>query len=39
MMCLGKTVKRDQLLKIKAQLSSVWANECIFIIVSVFYLT
>ena len=39
MMRLGKTVKRAQLLKIKAQLSTIWAKGCIFMTVCVFYLT
>ena len=29
-MPLGKTVKRAQLLKIKAQMSSIWASGCMF---------
>ena len=33
MMRLGQTVKRVQLLKIKAQMSSVWAKGCMLIIV------
>ena len=39
MMRLGQTVKRAQLLKIKAQVSSIWAKGCILMIVCVFYLT
>ena len=35
MMRLGQTVKRPQLLKIKAQLSSIWAKGCILITVCV----
>ena len=35
MMRLGQTVKRVQLLKIKAQVSSIWAKGCILIIVCV----
>ena len=30
MMRLGETVKRLQLLKIKAHVSSIWAKGCIF---------
>ena len=33
MMHLGYTVKRAQLLKIQAQLSSIWAKECILMTV------
>ena len=36
---LGYTVKRAQLLKIKAQLSSIWVKGCILKTVCVFYLT
>ena len=36
MMWLGKTVKRAQLLKIKAQVSSIWAKGCILMTVCVF---
>ena len=36
---VGITVKRVRLLKIKAQLSSIWAKGCILMTVSVFYLT
>ena len=39
MMRLGQTVKMAQLLKIKAQVSSIWAKGCILMIVFVFYLT
>ena len=42
MMRLGKTVKRAQLLKIEAQVSSVWAKWCMFddcVYVCVIYLT
>ena len=39
MMRLGYTVKSAQLLKIKAQLSSIWAKACILMTVCVFYLT
>ena len=39
MMRLGYTVKMEQLLKIKAQMSSIWAKGCILITVRVFYLT
>ena len=35
MMWLGYTVKRAQLLKIKAQLSSIWAKGCILMTVCV----
>ena len=35
MMLLGKIVKRAQLLKIKAQVSSIWANGCMLMIVCV----
>ena len=35
MMRLEYTVKRATLLKIKAQVSSIWAKECIFITVLV----
>ena len=36
---VGITVKRVQLLKIKTQLSSIWAKGCILMTVCVFYLT
>ena len=36
---LGKTVKREQLLYIKAQMSSIWAKGCMMMIVCVCYLT
>ena len=39
MMRLGETVKRAQLLKIKVQVSSIWANGCILMTVCVFHLT
>ena len=39
MMRLKYTVKRAQLLKIKAQVSSIWAKGCILMTVCVFYLT
>ena len=39
MMRLGETVKMAQLLKSKAQLSSIWAKGCILMTVCVFYLT
>ena len=35
MMRLGQTVKREQLLKINAQMSSIWAKECMLMIVRV----
>ena len=38
-MWLGQTVKRAPLLKIKAQVSSIWAKGCILMTVCVFYLT
>ena len=38
MMRLGYTVKRAQLLKIKAHVSSIWAKGCMFD-VCVYYLT
>ena len=37
--CCWDKVKRVQLLKIKAQVSSIWAKGCILITVCVFYLT
>ena len=36
---VGLNCKRVQLLKIKAQVSSIWAKGCILITVRVFYLT
>ena len=36
---VGKTVKKAQLLKIKAQLSSIWAKGCILMSVCMFYRT
>ena len=39
MMRVGYTVKRAPLLKIKAQMSSIWAKECMLMIVGVCYLT
>ena len=35
MMQLGKTLKRAQLLKIKAQVSSIWVKGCMLMIVCV----
>ena len=35
MMRLGQTVKRVQLLKIKVQMSSIWAKGCMLMIVCV----
>ena len=37
--CGWDKVKRAQLLKIKAQLSSIWAKGCILMTICVFYLT
>ena len=36
---VDQTVKRSQLLKIKAQVSSIWSKTCILMIVCVSYLT
>ena len=36
---VGITLKRAQLLKIEAQVSSIWAKGCILMTVCVFYLT
>ena len=36
---VGINYKKGQLLKIKAQLSSIWAKGCILMTVCVFYLT
>ena len=36
---VGINCKREQLLKIKAQVSSIWTKVCILITVCVFYLT
>ena len=33
---MGQTVTRAQLLNIKAQMSSIWAKECMLMIVCVF---
>ena len=35
MMRLGLTVKREQLLKIKAQMSNIWAKRCLLMIVCI----
>ena len=39
MMRLGYTVKRAQLLKIKDEVSSIWAKGCILMTVCMFYPT
>ena len=36
---IGINCKKGELLKIKAQVSSIWAKGCIFMTVCVFYLT
>ena len=39
MMRLGGTVKRAQLLKIKARVSSIWAKGCILMTVCIYLLS